>query len=345
MGDMQQYISPLLVLALFCVLQASHLDAAQGSSRFRPQISSRNIPLNGIVQVRFSTMPPQAEDVDPVTTVRNALTTASVRRDWRLHGEASIDQHPRARDISVSFALMPRRSGEIALPTIPVSWMGRDQFAELGTVVVEPALRMGTESLPLPSQINHIAGHDWGTSASDLAKTYPPHRFLEAGETRPASIQANEHLQLVLRRDHLAEAWLNAREVQLDAALEHFIDRWGDPLVNELHHPDEPHIIWQIGWLRIRAMSHPVGGTRIHLVHEGIARQLVGSAVASDVFAMLDGRTPRARPETPPEEDDQQSDETQPSSEQDAPTPSDQPAIPEDDIRRELERALRQHGR
>ena len=342
---MHHYLPPLIVLGLVLLAQPPCLNAAQGSGRFRPQISSRTIPLNGIVQIRFSTMPPQVEEVDPVTAVRNALTTAAVRRDWRLHGEAEIDQHPRARDVTVAFSLMPRRTGEIMLPTIPVSWMGRDQFAELGTVVVEPSLRMGTESLPLPPQIEQIAGHAWGTSASDLADVYPSHRFLEAGETRPASILVNEHLQLILRRDHLAEAWLNAREVQLEAALEHFIDRWGDPLVNESRHPDEPHIIWQIGWLRIHAMSHPVGGTRLHFLHEGIARQLVGSAVASDVFAVLDGRSRSVQPSDDKDAVDDHSEDDEDSAPSEAPTTSDRPQIPDDDIRRELERALRQQSR
>ncbi|MFW5750677.1 MAG: hypothetical protein ACOCZK_03410 [Planctomycetota bacterium] len=341
-------IHRILLLAACTIVMVA---AENGSSSYRPRVSTRAIPLNGTVRIACSTMQPIDRDVDIATTVRNALGMPGVLQHWRLKEDAEVIVHPKAGDVAVSALLMPRHAGTLPLPKIPATWMGRDEVVHFGSVTVDDKLQLGADTIPLPDHLDGVAGYAWGTSRETLLADIPEHRYAEATDTRPAHIQVDRELKLVLREDLLTEAWLTARRVDLDTGLEYLMRKWGDPIVNRAQAEEEPSVIWQLGWLRIVASPHPIGGTRIHMVHEGVGRELAGDKVAEDIFSLLDGRG--GRPSRRAEADQAPAESTAPAATDTTDTEDDdaagdeeataaEPELDEDDFTREFDRALRQ---
>ncbi len=337
-------IHRILLLAACSVVV---LAAESGSSRYRPRVSTRAIPLNGTVRIACSTMQPIDRDVDIATTVRNALGMPGVLQHWRLKEDAEIVVHPKAGDVAVSALLMPRHAGTLPLPKIPATWMGRGEVVHFGSVTVADELQLGADTISLPDHLAGVAGYAWGTARATILEDVAEHRYAEPTDTRPAHIQVNRELKLILREDLLTEAWLTARRVDLATGLEYLMRKWGDPIINQAQAEAEPSVVWQLGWLRITATPHPVGGTRIHLVHEGVGRELAGDKVAEDIFSLLDGGGHLSRRS---EEDPDPAEPTAPAvtdtGDEDAADDDEataaEPELDEGDFAREFDRALRQ---
>ena len=335
-------------LLLCCAVVAS-------AAQFNPRVSDTEIPFNGSVRATFSTTRPQVPDVDIARDLRIALELPSVVRDWRLVGEPEVMQHEKARDVSVSLLFKPRRSGELDLPEIPVSWLEGDRTVRFATVTVADHLVVGTEQRELPVELEAVGGYAWGSERDAILATEPGNRV--EGETgRETVIATPAGLQLLLLDGRLAEVEMVAGGLRLDAALASFVQRWGSP-----REQDTERANWILGWLRIDAANVPQG-VLLRLRHEGIASRAMRRRVEGEVFRLLETGRPvtpttaapddepaaAAPDEVGPEADPQTPDEVGPEADPQAPAAAagdgdqepEQEAIPIEEIEAELRRRV-----
>ncbi|MDA3960305.1 MAG: hypothetical protein PF961_05915 [Planctomycetota bacterium] len=283
----------ILRCALLC-LAIGTLAAAQ----FNPRVTDRDIAFNESVRVSFSTMRPQLEHIDIDRAVRTSLELPSVQAKWRLIGDPEIKQNEKAKDVMVSLRLRPRVAGQLALPTIPVTWLEGDRSASFGEVTVAEHITVGTDERPLPKELELVGGYSWGSSQSDILERNAGNRVVsEAGGS--VRIVTPAGLTLNLIGDKLASATLLAKNLDLAAAESSFVQRWGSPSSESAD-----SITWHIGWLEVVAVR-ATDGTEVHLTHEGIEGSAARGRVTTEVFSLLEDTVGHAgaNPETAPAAD------------------------------------------
>lgn len=272
---------------LCLILLATATAAAATSQPFlNLQVSQRDLALNQVVRVAFNTNPPQREDINIVAELRRNLLLPQVAGQWRLASDPEVVIHERMRDVAVVLHLQPREVGELELPTIPLTWLDGDRVAELGSVSVREQIALGDTFRNLPAILAGPGPHPWGSSEAGVSSGVAEDRITR--DDTGTIIAPNPRLQLIVRGDRLVEARIHAPQIELAGARPAFIDRWGDPAHEQLD-GDDAHILWTIGWLRIRAQRASEGGVAIQLVHEGVANQVASLRVEREVFDVLDG--------------------------------------------------------
>ena len=292
----------LRLLCLLGLLVSAASLCAQSATTTRPafanfKVSSRTIALNQAVHVDFTTLPRQVEGVDIAKVVRQALEASRLNGHWRHLGAATVAEDAKTRTIKVGFDLLPRKVGELPLPTIPLAWVGDNQIAEFGLVAVAPQLQIGGSTADLPNEVTGIAGHLWGERLADAENRLGRTAFTQTADAIVASPIPG--LELRYREGSLGEAVLTTSGLTLGRARDSFLARWGAP-----QEDGGQSLTWILGWTRITATPTEDGtGTRLHFVREDIQAILDRSRVGREVFNILDGARPPADPAAQRRED------------------------------------------
>ncbi|GEM_PF-3487621 len=288
------------------------LEAADTSSHptliSNVKLSSSKIALNEVERVEFTTMQREIENVDIAASVANALRLGAGGQ-WLLLGKPTVTEmlnssssaeaakpqatvvRERLRPVTVVFTVLPRTSGDLALPDIPLTWLVGNQIARLGVVVVDASIKVGSANQDLPREVSGVAGYAWNAKFSDVREHVPASQVETQNNRQLIHVQKNLTLEFI--GGTLAQATLLAPGLSLEQARIEFLKHWGIPQIEE-----PAALTWVLGWTRITASadaSGPTPGIILKLVREDVRANLTHTQVSNEVFGVLDG----GLPETP----------------------------------------------
>jgi len=299
---------PLPVLALLCLIAGAASAADDRPIVVNATVSAREIAFNQPVRIEFTSMPREIEGVDITTAVKNGLSVGPGQQ-WRLMGDPQIREQERVRPaapsassasdapvapprqalkpINVIFTIMPRVTGEVPLPQVPMTWLVGQRLAEFGKVTVRNAISVGGEIRDLPKEADGLAGFPWGAKLADLIADG---RLTEANLDRSLAdrviAKPQPGLTLTFRGGELAAGALLTTNLDLAQARASFLERWGIPQLEEI-----AGLTWVIGWTKIVASPSAEGdGVRLTFLREDIEQRLNQARVQSGVFGVLDGK-------------------------------------------------------
>ncbi len=267
-----------------------------------PQLSSRSIALNQVLRLEFTTAARQIDGVDIAAAVVNAFSSGEVQ--WRLIGKPVVSETSRAKAnpsererpslVNVVVVLLPRRSGDVPLPTLLLTWLQGNQFAEFGIVQVARNLAIGNQQSPLPAEVDGLAGYPWGSKLAAVTAKGAPLANARMETNGPTTrVVANDNLTLLFHGEELGEAVLVAPGLSLDAARDSFLKRWGLPQIETSATAAgsaasvPASLTWILGWTRITA-TETAQGVTLAFVREDIQARLNRNRVAKQVFEVLD---------------------------------------------------------
>lgn len=284
-----------MLRAILCSLLALGLLSAgepRQNNFVNTKVSAKVVSLNQLVRVEFTTMPRQVEGVDIKLTTQRALDAARLAGVWRTIGEPAVSEHEKTRTVTVSFAVLPRKVGDLTLPRVPLAWLNGEQVAEFGNVTVAPQLQVGSETRELPKEVSGVAGFLWGERLVDAKDRLRPEQIADRDGTAVVTLQPG--LQLLFRGGALAEAVLTVADLDLARAKDSFLGRWGAPQLES-----QKALTWVLGWTSITATPGTDGvGTVLTLVREDVQAALDQDTVSRKVFGVLDAPPPAATPES-----------------------------------------------
>lgn len=273
----------VLFLALFATFPCVAADAdgaAKAATYVNHKVSSRKISVNQPLRLEFTTMPRQIEGVDIAAAVSNGVALSSAAT-WWLSGKPVVNENEKTRTATVTITLLPRATGDLALPTFPLTWLSGDLRPDFGIVTVAQSIAIAGEPKPLPPEYDGVAGFLWGAKQEDLVgKQIPAASVSEKGDRTVAKVSGS--LELGFRAGELADATLLASGVTLDQSRASFCARWGLPLSE-----DNGVLTWVLGWTRITA-SPTTDGVKIELLREDIQARQAAGQVRSRVFNLLE---------------------------------------------------------
>ncbi len=299
-------ILPTFFIIALGLVSTTRLHAGDAKAAFvNSSVSSRTVAFNQAVRVEFTTLPKQIDGVDIVASVANALAIGSGNH-WRPLGppvvtelskprpapKPAVDgepvtplkaEVPMPKPINVVFVLLPRASGDVALPRIPLTWLQGDQLADFGSVTVKREIQVAGQVRDLPKECTGVAGFAWGSKLPELV-TAGKLSESQLDRSNPAQLVARPQpgLELLFKADELAAATITTPGLTIDRARISFLDRWGLPQVDTAQ-----GVTWFLGWTRITATT--VGDTvKIDLVREDVQARLDSGQVQSGVFTVLD---------------------------------------------------------
>ncbi len=233
-------------------------------------------------------MLPQVEQIDIKATIINAMDMPNNRPNWFLTSDPVVATNDKSRFVKITMHILPRRTGELRLPEIPMSWLSDDGIPNLGQVTVREEIMMGNNTQPLPAEIESVGGFAWKTDITVLKRKLGKASMRQEGDD--TIYTTKDGLELVIRKQRLAGAHIRSAGWHLRQARFNFIDRWGDPRVNGIN-SETPHMTWLIGWLRIHATESIVDGTPhldIHITREDIENKLIEASMNKDIFKLLE---------------------------------------------------------
>lgn len=286
------------LLALILSLPAASLIAGEAArpTFINARVSAKEICLNETVRVEFTTLPRDIEGVDVAKSVANSLRL-SATNTWRLVGEPIASEvlrgtpspaegdKPAARErpkpITVVFHVLPRTTGDVSLPDIPITWLQGNTVARFAPVVVKPNLIIAGKISDLPREAAGVGGFHWSSSLDEVRARVDDSKVKKDGARTLITPQPN--LTLIFTGGIFGEALLRAPGLTKEQARTSFLQRWGIP-----QQEDEQSLTWIIGWIRITARPDADGIT-LQLVREDAQAQLANAQVTGDVFNVLDG--------------------------------------------------------
>jgi len=247
------------------------------------RVSSRSVQLNQPVRVEFFTPARQLESIDIAAAVSSGVVMGGANT-WRLVGKPTVVENEKIRSVTVSFTLLPRTVGELALPRFPLTWLAGEPLPEMGVVKVEPGVIVGSERKPLPREVEGVAGFPWGVALKDLlGKELKGDQVEAKGDISIAKPRLG--LELTFRGGDLAAADLAVPDLNAEAAQVSFVQRWGVPQLTL----EDGTPAWLLGWTRIVVLPRTGGGVVLHLVREDILARAAASQVKDSVFDILEG--------------------------------------------------------
>ena len=284
---------------LFMVLWAcvvSSVSAAQQQSApdamLNPSISSRRICLNQSVQITITTLKPQLAEADPASAILTSITLPTAQQNWRVVEIPKIEINDKINFLKATWTLAPRRHGLLPLPEIAVRWLSGNTVGRLGQVEVAEKVRMGSDELPLPKELNEVAGQPWGGLRAEIMKNVGGKEsdIVLDEATKLDRLSPKPGLDLLFIRGRLSRARILASNLPLIKARSDFLGRWGDPIRETMVKGDVTSSTWILGWIRIEATALEQG-TLLTLIHELTEDQQGRADVERDVFQKLDGPT------------------------------------------------------
>lgn len=290
----------LLALVLSFTVASVMAGEAVRPTFITARVSAKEICLNESIRVEFTTLPRDIEAVDVAQSVANSLRLSAVG-SWRLIGEPQVSEalrgapspaptdgdkpdkpvRERPKPITVVFHLLPRTTGDITLPDIPITWLQGNTVARFSSVAVKPNLLVAGKLCDLPKEVTGVGGIAWATTFEEMRTRVGADKIKKDGQR--TLITPQQHLTLIYSAGILGEATLRAPALTLEQARTSFLQRWGIP-----QQEDAQSLTWIIGWTRITARPDPDGIT-IALVREDAQAKLANAQVNSDVFGVLDG--------------------------------------------------------
>ncbi len=271
--------SPLTV-ATGAAVAAAEGDDKAALAFVNHQVSTRRVAVNQSVRLEFTTMPRQVEGVDITAAVINGIELAG-GASWRILGKPMVKEHEKTRTVTVSVSLLPRVTGDLELPRLPLAWLSGEPRPNFGIVTVAQSIAVGGESRPLPAEFDGVGGFTWGARLDDVkTRSGVTTTTAQGGKTilKPAT-----GLTLLFTNDELTEAAVVATGLTLEQARASFLERWGIPLAE-----DANGLTWIIGWTRITA-APGAEGTIVVISREDLAARQAASQVKGRVFQLLDG--------------------------------------------------------
>ncbi len=289
----------LIALVLSFTAVAAMAGEAVRPTFITARVSAKEICLNEAIRVEFTTLPRDIEAIDVTQSVANSLRLSAVGT-WRLLGEPQVTEvlrgapfatapaaegdkpvRERPKPITVVFHLLPRSTGDLTLPDIPITWLQGNTVARFSTVVVKPNLLVAGKLSDLPKEVTGVGGFAWSTTLDEIRTRVGADKIKKDGAR--IVITPQPHLTLIYGAGILGEATLRAPALTLDQARTSFLQRWGIP-----QQEDAQSLTWIIGWTRITARPDADGIT-ISLVREDAQAKLANAQVNADVFGVLDG--------------------------------------------------------
>jgi hypothetical protein len=281
---------PLIVLFLSVTLSAQE---AGRPTFINAKVSAKQICLNEIVRLEFTTMPRDVENVDIAQSVANSLQLGAATT-WRLVGKPIISEvlrgvaptdekakTDRPKPVSVTVNLLPRTTGDLQLPDIPITWLQGNTIARFSIVTVSPQVMIIGTPRNLPGEVNGVGGFPWALSLDEARTRVDASKVKKENDI--VTIQAQEQLTLNFAQNMFAGAELRAPGLTLAQAKDSFLQRWGVP-----HEESPTALTWILGWTRITAEPNP-NGIVLKLQREDVTAQLSRSQVSSDIFGVLEG--------------------------------------------------------
>ena len=263
------------------------------------RVSAKEICLNETVRVEFTTLPRDIDGVDVAKSVANTLRLSAIAT-WRLVGEPSASEalrsapspastpadgdkpvRERPKPITVVFHVLPRTTGDVSLPDIPITWLQGNSVARFAPVVVKPNLIIAGKVTDLPREAAGVGGFHWSSTLDEVRTRVDDSKIKKEGNRTLITAQPN--LTLIFTGGVFGEALLRAPGLTKEQARTSFLQRWGIP-----QQEDEQSLTWIIGWIRITARPD-ADGINLQLVREDAQAQLASAQVTGDVFNVLDG--------------------------------------------------------
>ena len=249
------------------------------------KVAPRKISVNQPVRVEFTTMPRQIEGIDVAAAVTNGIAVTSAST-WRLVGKPTVTEQEKLKTITVVFSLLPRTTGDVALPSFPLTWLSGEPRPDFGEVTVTQTIAIGGETRALPPEYDGVGGFLWGAKQEDLVGGKIPASVITTVADRTAA-KVSGSLELGFRAGELADATLMAPGVTLDQARTSFCERWGLPITEA-----DGAQTWILGWTRITA-SPSADGVKVDLIREDIQAKQSAAHVRGRVFNLLEGVSPK----------------------------------------------------
>ena len=273
----------MIILSLCCFTFELAAAGAIGKPRFKDEIA-----FNEVLRLEFSTLLPNAEQHDISGTIVNAMDMSNNRSNWLLAEEPAITVNNKSRYVKIQISLLPRQTGTLRLPEIPLTWLEDQSIPNLGNVDVREQIVIGNHTQALPSEIDSVGGFAWKMSGKDLQKKLNKASKIE-GDGQ-ITYTTRDGLELIVRQGQLAEAKIKTSGWYLRQARFNFIDRWGQPRINKLD-SETPHLTWSIGWLRIHATELVKDGkphVTVTFTREDIDSRLLSNSINKQVFKLLE---------------------------------------------------------
>ena len=291
------------LLALVLSLPTASMIAVEAvrPTFINARVSAKEICLNETVRVEFTTLPRDIDGVDVAKSVANTLRL-SATATWRLVGEPTASEvlrgaptpspsnptaepdkttRERPKPITVVFHVLPRTTGDVSLPDIPITWLQGNTVARFAPVVVKPNLIIAGKVTDLPREAAGVGGFHWSSTLDEVRTRVDDSKVKKDGARTLITAQPN--LTLIFTGSVFGEALLRAPGLTKEEARTSFLQRWGIP-----QQEDATSLTWIIGWIRITARPD-ADGISLQLVREDAQAQLASAQVNSDVFNVLDG--------------------------------------------------------
>lgn len=286
-------LSASLVAGILVSTQQSLMAAEMGDVRadnkstvfVNSKVAPRKISVNQPVRIEFTTMPRQIEGIDIAAAVINGIAVTSVST-WRLIGKPTVTEQEKLKTITVVFSLLPRTTGDVALPSFPLTWLSGEPRPDFGEVTVTQTIAIGGETRALPPEYDGVGGFLWGAKQEDLVGGKIPASVISTQADRTAA-KVSGSLEIGFRTGELADALLMAPGINLDQARTSFCERWGLPITEA-----DGALTWILGWTRITA-SPSTDGVKIDLIREDIQAKQAAAQVRGRVFNLLEGVSPK----------------------------------------------------
>jgi hypothetical protein len=187
----------------------------------------------------------------------------------------------RPKPITVVFHVLPRTTGDVSLPDIPITWLQGNTVARFAPVVVKPNLIIAGKISELPREAAGVGGFHWSSTLDEVRTRVDASKVKKDGNRTLITPQPN--LTLIFTGGIFGEALLRAPGLTKEQARTSFLQRWGIP-----QQEDEQSLTWIIGWIRITARPD-ADGISLQLVREDAQAELANAQVTNDVFGVLDG--------------------------------------------------------
>ena len=330
-------IALLLACCTLSTLPLHLVSAEQGRYFFNPRINSRDIALNEMVRVTFSTMPIQVPGVDVEQSVLRSLQAGKGSRDWRLLNTPLITVHEKGNDVEITLELLPRRSGELPLPAIDLPWLEGTHKTDFGAIRVGYRVDLAEDdSQAAPAEVDGIAGFSWGDDIKVVAQ-----RLNKEIDAQTKKISLSDQLQLDFPAGTLARATLITQGVDLRDSRPQLVKRWGTPIRTITAGGGK--LEWSLGWIWITA-SQEGDNLIVSIANERIEQQAADIFLKQQLFAPLD-QDQSVKQKLPTDEASADAAGETASTENagtEAPAVKEQVGLSDEDINAELERNLGQ---
>jgi hypothetical protein len=258
------------------------------------KVSAKQICINEPLRLEFITMPRDIEGVDIAQSVANSLRLGAATT-WRLLGDPIVTEvlrgaapttdektaRERPKPVTITVNLLPRTTGDLQLPDIPITWLQGNTVARFSIVTVNPQVMIIGTAREMPREVYGVGGFAWASTFDEVRARVEPNQIKKDGIK--TLITPQPHLTLTFTGGMFAEAALRAPGLTLAQARTSFLQRWGVP-----HSENDKSLNWILGWTNV-TVTPDADGITLTLKREDVEAQMARLQVSTDIFGVLDG--------------------------------------------------------